>query len=440
MGAWRDQVVSEPLRVLLLSQYLDHGGGARATQRIFDAMNLVAKETGVIPHLHAVRGEASSVAVSTGFPGRSLFWRFWFWVRVHFSRIAPRWLFRPEQPSLHSTASVATGLLDSVPGTWDVVHLNWLSDATVSIEEIGKTQLPVVWTLHDMWPYCGAEHQTLSPRFVEGYHLQNRPAVEKGPDINRRTWLRKKKAWKSLPTVVAPSHWSALNARQSALLGAARIEEIPHPLDTAFWAPGNSGGKNRVNPDTQRVIRLGLPAPQVSKEWGKGLHWVENILERVLEGTALSSTLFELWVFGGRNITLSNDRISVKQCGWLNDEGLRDFYRDIDLLVFPSAIDTFGMVAAEAQSCGTPVVCFQDTGVESVVGHETTGYTATYGDLQDFAEGVLWCVDSPERLARLSEKSRERALELWDMKTIGHQYAALFRQVVDRSLERPESQ
>jgi glycosyltransferase involved in cell wall biosynthesis len=335
---------------------------------------------------------------------------------------------------------VSTGLVDSVLWSWDVVHLNWLSDATLSIEEIGKTQLPVVWTLHDMWPYCGAEHQTLSQRFVEGYHLRNRPALEKGPDINRRTWLRKKKAWKSLPTVVAPSHWSALNARKSALLGGAKIKEIPHPLDTEFWAPHNIESKNKDNPDRQRVIRLGLPAPQGSKEWGKGLHWVEDILEWVLEGTALSSTNFELWVFGGRAITLSDDRISVKQCGWLDDEGLRNFYREIDLLVFPSTIDTFGMVAAEAQSCGTPVVCFQDTGVESVVGHETTGYTATYGDLQDFAEGVLWCCESPERLIRVSEKSRERALELWDMKTIGRQYAALFRKEADRSLERLEDQ
>ncbi len=38
-----------------------------------------------------------------------------------------------------------------------VVHLHWLGQGALSIKEIGSIPGPVVWTLHDSWPFCGAE-------------------------------------------------------------------------------------------------------------------------------------------------------------------------------------------------------------------------------------------------------------------------------------------
>ena len=425
--------MAKPLKVLMVSQYLNRGGGARAAERIFLALQSVSEETGVVPHLHAVKGKASASSISLGLPGVGAFGSLGFWMRVHLHRIMSRFLFRPEDPSLHSTAAVTTGLLESVQVDWDVVHLNWLGDSTLSIEEIGRTQRPIVWTLHDMWPYCGAEHQTRSNRYVEGYLPRNRPSGERGPDINRSTWERKKKSWKKLPTVVAPSLWSARNVKESALLGRANITEIPHPLDTEFWSPSNKK-TIYIQPGFAefRPLRIGLPAPLESKEWGKGLPLIQQIIDAALESKSGVFPPVELWAFGGRKISVHHPGLTVSNFGWLNDVELRDFYRRIDLLMFPSTIDTYGMVAAEAQSCGTPVVCFRDTGVESVVEHQVTGFTASHQDLGDFAKGLRWCTSSIEKMTWLSEQSRARALRLWDMKKIGRQYASVFREAVSR--------
>jgi len=40
----------------------------------------------------------------------------------------------------------------------DVIHLHWINNEMISIKEIAKIKKPLVWTLHDMWPLCGAEH------------------------------------------------------------------------------------------------------------------------------------------------------------------------------------------------------------------------------------------------------------------------------------------
>ena len=35
----------------------------------------------------------------------------------------------------------------------DIIHLHWINNEMLSISDIGKIKKPVVWTLHDMWPF-----------------------------------------------------------------------------------------------------------------------------------------------------------------------------------------------------------------------------------------------------------------------------------------------
>ena len=37
-----------------------------------------------------------------------------------------------------------------------------------SIADIGRINKPVLWTLHDMWAFCGAEHVSWDNRWKEG--------------------------------------------------------------------------------------------------------------------------------------------------------------------------------------------------------------------------------------------------------------------------------
>jgi glycosyltransferase involved in cell wall biosynthesis/predicted metal-dependent phosphoesterase TrpH len=59
--------------------------------------------------------------------------------------------------------------------------------------------------------------------------------------------------------------------------------------------------------------------------------------------------------------------------GRLSSESLVDWYRSVDLLVFPSHTDTFGMVVLEAQACGLPCIVTATGGPKEIIIPNITG-------------------------------------------------------------------
>ena len=74
---------------------------------------------------------------------------------------------------------------------FDIVNLHWIGNNLIPINDIKKIKKPIVWTLHDMWPYTGSEHYSLQNRYIEGYN-KNKSGDLKGFDIERYCWNLKK--------------------------------------------------------------------------------------------------------------------------------------------------------------------------------------------------------------------------------------------------------
>ena len=64
---------------------------------------------------------------------------------------------------------------------------------------------------------------------------------------------------------------------------------------------------------------------------------------------------------------------NVHFTGRIRPEELVDWYRQSDLLIFPSQTDTFGMVALEAQACGLPCIVSAIGGPKEIIEADTTG-------------------------------------------------------------------
>lgn len=78
----------------------------------------------------------------------------------------------------------------------------------------------------------------------------------------------------------------------------------------------------------------------------------------------------------------------VMFAGKIPREKMSGFYSAGDLFVFPGIRESLGMVYLEAQSCGIPVIAFNNGGIPEVVKHGKTGLLSSVYDRTAFAKNI----------------------------------------------------
>ena len=99
--------------------------------------------------------------------------------------------------------------------------------------------------------------------------------------------------------------------------------------------------------------------------------------------------------------------------GILRGQELAAAFASMDVFLFPSLTDTFGLVVLEAMAAGVPVVSFGSSGPLSVVDHGVNGLVAATP--AEFIDAVARLVQEPELRCGLGRAARETAMaESWD--------------------------
>jgi D-inositol-3-phosphate glycosyltransferase len=88
---------------------------------------------------------------------------------------------------------------------------------------------------------------------------------------------------------------------------------------------------------------------------------------------------------------------------------LAQWYRAATLVMVPSYSESFGLVAMEAQACGTPVVAAAVGGLRTAVRHGYSGVLIDSHDPAHYARAVRELIAAPAGLARLAHGAREHA-------------------------------
>lgn len=310
----------------------------------------------------------------------------------------------------------------------DIVNLHWIQRETMSIKDISKIKKPIVWTLHDMWAFCGAEHYTNDNRWREGYYSNNRPNYESGFDLNRWTWNRKKKYWKNPIHIVTPSTWLAKCVSESALMKNWPVSVIAHPIDTDHWKPMDKKNARQflnLSQDTNLIL---FGAAGGGKDPRKGYDLLLSALEYIKADNKIKK--IELVVFGQSKPKSQLDlSFPIHYFGHLeNDLILRTFYSAVDLMVVPSRQDNLPNTAVEAQACGTPVVSFDIGGLPDIIEHQKTGYLAKAFDTRDLANGIIWVLEQND-YNKLGNNAREQAVEKFSEKKIAEAYVSIYKKL-----------
>lgn len=118
--------------------------------------------------------------------------------------------------------------------------------------------------------------------------------------------------------------------------------------------------------------------------------------------------------------------------GWVPNSELPPYYRAAAVSVIPSLEEGFGIPAAEAMGCETPVVASDAGGLPEVVEDGVTGFVVPRGDSQALAVAIGALLADPERGKRMGRAGRERALRLFDWDRTAEQFENIYADVTAR--------
>ena len=125
-------------------------------------------------------------------------------------------------------------------------------------------------------------------------------------------------------------------------------------------------------------------------------------------------------------------RKDITFLGWVPNTDLPPYYRAAAVSVIPSLEEGFGIPAAEAMGCETPVVASDAGGLPEVVEHNVTGLIVPRGDSTALAEAIGSLLADPARSAAMGRAGRERALRLFDWDRTAEQFEQIYAKAAAR--------
>jgi glycosyltransferase involved in cell wall biosynthesis len=334
---------------------------------------------------------------------------------------APLVTYRHREARLFSPGLVGLALEQVELFRWaDVVHLHWINHGFINVQDLGRWRKPVVWTMRDMWAFTGGCHYSLDcDRYTRECGRCPLLGSKSEKDLSRRVFAHKQACLPSAPIHwVAISRWLRDSALRSSLLQGKEIRVIASGINTADFA--------EVDPHSVRAS-LGIP------EKGKVVLLGALDLREKYKGfavalDALRATPGPLTVvtFGQTGISAGELPHRVVNLGYVNGPAaLSRIYSAADVFLAPSLGEAFGKTFAEAQSCGLPVVCFDETGPADIVEHLKSGYLAKYQDRADLLSGLTYCLGHRFDHEYISSRARR----FFDINAVAKQYVELYSEV-----------
>ncbi len=288
----------------------------------------------------------------------------------------------------------------------DVIHLQNIHGFVLQVEilfaylkEAGK---PVVWTLHDCWPYTGhcafydytaCEGWKTGCRACREYQRTYPYALFRNHTI--QNYERKRTAFTGVAdlTIVTPSRWLAGEVKQS-FLKEYPVQVIPNGIDRKCFRPVKSLLRQRLGLEGRFVI-LG-----VANVWErrKGLEYFVKLSGRLSE----EYKVILIGLSKKQIKSLPENIIGLERTS--GAEELAEYYSMADVFVNATLEDNFPTTNLEALACGTPVITFNTGGSPESV-DESCGQVVPKGD----TEALIKAIRQEREAPRQSESCLKRA-------------------------------
>lgn len=328
--------------------------------------------------------------------------------------------------SKHATKKLCKRL-DSIQP--DIVHLHNLHANFIHLPTLFRyltdKKIATVLTLHDCWWFTGkCCHFELAGCDRWKSLCENCPQKRNNNpslffDFSKKMHMDRKRWFSQLDFgFIGVSDWITECGRVSCLSGAKKSERIYNWIDPAVFKPSDSTAvREKYGLGAHRVILA------VSQGWceAKGFSDILEIARHfkgdklLLVGSVPDKKILP------RNVITVDYVDSAQEMAAL--------YGAADVFVNPSRMETFGKVTAEAMSCGTPAVVYDNTGCRELV-PEGCGFVAENRNISDMIakiEAVL-----AAKKASFSECCIKHARRNFDGDTNMEKYRLFYVEMVNR--------
>jgi glycosyltransferase involved in cell wall biosynthesis len=119
--------------------------------------------------------------------------------------------------------------------------------------------------------------------------------------------------------------------------------------------------------------------------------------------------------------------------GYISDDELGKLYKCVDIGVFPSLYEPFGIVALEGMIAKIPVIVSDTGGLSEIIEHGIDGMKFYAGNSNSLADCVLEMLYNPEKSEIIRNRAYEKVIRMYNWDTIAHQTYQLYANIVDRS-------
>lgn len=321
----------------------------------------------------------------------------------------------------------------------DIVHLHWINDGMISLhmlQRIIDSGKPLVWTLHDMWPFTGLCHYAHD---CDNYmkHCGSCPQLNSSRerDLAYRFFNKKKTILQRSPSIrfIACSEWLKEMARKSSLLRGMDITCIPNAVDTRlFHKRDKQSARTELRLPSDR--RLLLFSSESVADRRKGFDYLTDALRELAGAHPEWKEQMGLVVLGRDSEKVSFDGIPfpVYPLQYVSDEKLMTkVYSAADLYTIPSVQDNLPNTIVEAMACGIPCIGFNVGGIPEMIDHLHNGFIADYKNTHNFAEGIHWLLTEGD-YDMLSSEALRKAHTTYSETAVANAHIAVYNQMLEK--------
>ena len=323
----------------------------------------------------------------------------------------------------------------------DIIHLHnihgYFCNFKVLFEYLDSVDTPVVWTLHDCWPFTGRCFHFIGvdcDKWKTGcYDCKAEPGytVSKYYDRSKELYALKKRLFSSVKnlTLVPVSDWQAAFLKDS-FLKDCNVHTIHNGVDIEKFRPMNGNSLRDKHKLDGKFVILGVASPWNTRKGLDDFYRLRTMLsdEFAIVMVGLTPKQIEKLPDGIIGIARTESQ-----------QELAEYYSMADVFVNLTYLDTFPTTNLEARACGTPVVTYRtggspeaicDTACEKVekAGAEyyPTGMVVEQGDV----EGMIHCVRELKSRPISAAVCRQRAVEHFDKDKCFEEYIRLYESLI----------